>query len=176
MSQTTATAEPISPLRRRMIENMTGRGCRPGSCDCCGNGGVWASRQRGCSRGATRCCRSRRASSIGSFATRRVGRHETKLRTDAAQQNDLKSLRPFDYLVNLAEMHRYVEAQRLGDIEVDDKLVPRRGSHRHVGCLLALEDSRHNRRRICSPCCARAESGHAKVPPTSPMNSRRFIR
>src|SRR5665811_344356 len=30
-------------------------------------------------------------------------------------------------------------------------------------------------RRICSPCCARAESGHAAAPPRSDMNSRLFM-
>ena len=31
------------------------------------------------------------------------------------------------------------------------------------------------RRRIPSGCCARAATGHAAAPPTSVMNSRRFI-
>jgi hypothetical protein len=48
----------------------------------------------------------------------------------------------FDYLVDdLAEMHWNVEAQRLGRIEVDDKLISRRCLHRHVGWLLALKDA-----------------------------------
>src|SRR5262245_45796606 len=38
-------------------------------------------------------------------------------------------------------MHRHVETQRLGSLEVDDKLILRRCLHRHVGWLLALEDA-----------------------------------
>ena len=38
-------------------------------------------------------------------------------------------------------MDRYVEAQRLGGLEVDDKLILRRRLHRHVGRLLPLEDT-----------------------------------
>src|SRR4029077_3252790 len=40
--------------------------------------------------------------------------------------------RSFDQLVgDLLELHRYVEAQRLGGLEVDDKLILRRRLHRH---------------------------------------------
>src|SRR5512145_1886061 len=46
--------------------------CRRGSWSCCGSGGAWASRRPGCSRGATRCWRSRHASCIGWFAIRRM--------------------------------------------------------------------------------------------------------
>jgi hypothetical protein len=46
----------------------------------------------------------------------------------------------FDHLVgDLLEMHRHVEAQRLGGLEVDGKLIPRRRLHRQVARLLALE-------------------------------------
>ena len=38
-------------------------------------------------------------------------------------------------------MHRHVEAQRLGGLEVDDKLILRWRLHWHVGRLLALEDA-----------------------------------
>ena len=48
----------------------------------------------------------------------------------------------FDHLIgDLLEMHRHVEAQRLGGLEIDDKLILRRRLHRHVGWLLALEDA-----------------------------------
>jgi hypothetical protein len=48
----------------------------------------------------------------------------------------------FDHLVgDLLEMHRHIEAQRLGGLEVDGKLILRRRLHRHVGWLLALEDA-----------------------------------
>jgi hypothetical protein len=50
--------------------------------------------------------------------------------------------RSLDHLVGgLLEMHRHVEAQRLGGLEVDDKLILRRRLHRHVGRLLAFEDA-----------------------------------
>ena len=38
-------------------------------------------------------------------------------------------------------MQRHVEAQRLGRLEVDDKLILRGRLHRHVGWLLAFEDA-----------------------------------
>src|SRR5262249_39070630 len=48
----------------------------------------------------------------------------------------------FDYLIcDLLEMHRHVEAQRLGSLEVDDKLILRRRLYRHVGWFLSLEDA-----------------------------------
>jgi len=50
--------------------------------------------------------------------------------------------RSFDQLVgDLLELHRYVEAQRLGGLEVDDKLILRRRLHRHVCGLFAFEDA-----------------------------------
>src|SRR5262245_26803926 len=48
----------------------------------------------------------------------------------------------FDHLVSeLLEMHRHVEAQRFGCLEVDDKLIFRRRLHGHVGWLLPLENT-----------------------------------
>ena len=38
-------------------------------------------------------------------------------------------------------MDRYVETQRLGGLEVDDKLILRRRLHRHVCGLFAFEDA-----------------------------------
>ena len=64
-----------SPPRRRpgaKARRTATACCRRGSWSCCGSGGAWASRRPGCSRGATRCCRSRHASSIGWFAIRRM--------------------------------------------------------------------------------------------------------
>ena len=59
-------------------------------------------------------------------------------RTNAPQQTVIL----FDHLVgNLLEMHWHVEAQRLGGIEVDDKLISRRRLHRHVGWFFALKDA-----------------------------------
>ena len=50
--------------------------------------------------------------------------------------------RLFDHLVgDLLEMHRHVEAQRLGGLEIDDELIFRRRLHWHVGWFLALEDA-----------------------------------
>jgi hypothetical protein len=47
-----------------------------------------------------------------------------------------------DHLVgDLLEMRWHVEAQRLGGLEVDDKLILRWRLHRHIGWLLALEDA-----------------------------------
>ena len=48
----------------------------------------------------------------------------------------------FDYLISdLLEMHRYVEAQRLGGREVNNKLMLRRRLHWHVCGLFAFEDA-----------------------------------
>ena len=48
----------------------------------------------------------------------------------------------FDHFVgDLLEVHGYVEAQRFGSLEVDNKLILCRRLHRHVGRLLALEDA-----------------------------------
>ena len=55
--------------------------------------------------------------------------------------NAAKSRYSITSSANLLEMHRHVEAQRLGGLEVDDKLILRRRLHRHVGRLLAFEDA-----------------------------------
>src|SRR5262245_48024600 len=48
----------------------------------------------------------------------------------------------FDNFVgDLLQMHRHVEAERLGGLEVDDKLIFRWRLHRHIGWLLALENA-----------------------------------
>ena len=53
-----------------------------------------------------------------------------------------RTLASFDNLVgDLLEVHRHVEAQRHGGLEVDDKLILCRRLHRHIGWLVALEDA-----------------------------------
>ena len=50
--------------------------------------------------------------------------------------------RIFDHLVgDLLEMHWHVEAQRLGGLDVDNKLKLRRHLHWQITRLLALEDA-----------------------------------
>src|SRR5215510_2075225 len=45
-----------------------------------------------------------------------------------------RTLRSFDNLIGeLLELHRYVDVQRFGSLEVDNKLILRRRLHRHVG-------------------------------------------
>src|SRR6476620_10906512 len=48
----------------------------------------------------------------------------------------------FDHFVGgLLKMHRHVETQSFGRLEIDDELILSRRLHRHVGGLLALEDA-----------------------------------
>src|SRR6266566_256849 len=67
-------------------------------------------------------------------------------RNDAMCQKPTKCIAAnsilFDHFVgDLLEVHGYVEAQRFGSLEVDNKLILCRRLHRHVGRLLALEDA-----------------------------------
>jgi len=48
----------------------------------------------------------------------------------------------FDQLVcELLEMKRYLQPQRFGGLEIDNKLILRRHLYRHVGWLFALQDT-----------------------------------
>ena len=79
-----------------------------------------------------------------SMATESVRRNEptrwAKSDREQTQQRACSAL--LDHLVGAREQRRrHVEAQRLGSLEVDHKLVFGRRLHRQVGRLLALEDA-----------------------------------
>ena len=57
-------------------------------------------------------------------------------------ETDITGVSLFDQLVcELLEMKRYLLPQRFGGLEVDNKLILRRRLYRHVGWLLALQDT-----------------------------------
>src|SRR5262249_42369601 len=45
----------------------------------------------------------------------------------------------------------------------------------HAGLLCFIDERRESMRRIFSPCCARAASGHAVAPPSVAKNFRRAM-